>query len=104
MKYRHAIDRGKALNERTSPGRGADMPDDGLGAPLKMKSVPNVPTERLRRSLEFYHGSIHTEQGLHDFDQPRRSLIETGMKARSITHELKLRGENPGECKHCWGE
>jgi len=88
---------------RTAPGRGVDAPDDGAGPRVKVKSIPQVSTARLRRSLDFHHGSIHTQEGLSTFDAPRRSLVENGMRVRAITHELGLRGETPGDCKHCWG-
>ena len=98
-----AVKRWRSQMESTSPGPGKDMEDDGLGAPLKNKSIPNVSTGRLNRSLSFYHGAIHTQEGLHRFDDTKRSLVETGMKARAITHELKLRGQESGDCPHCWG-
>ena len=104
QKYTSAVDRGKALNARTEPGRGADAVDDGLPGKIHMKGIPNLSTGRLTRAVEFYHGQVHSQQGLRDFDMPRRSLIETGAKIRSTTHELKLRGQAPGDCKHCWGE
>ena len=88
---------------RTEPGSGALKPDDGAGPRVRVRSIPQVPTERLNRSLQFHHGSIHTPEGLREFDGPRRSLIESGMRIRAITHELGLRGEAPGDCKHCWG-
>lgn len=91
------------FRNRTTPGPGASMDDDGLGAPLKNKSVPNVSTGRLNRSLSFYHGTIHTPDGLHAFDGTKRNLVELGIKTRTIAHELKLRGQQPGDCPHCWG-
>ncbi len=39
--------------------------------------MPNISTARLHRAVAYYHESIHTVEGLHYFDQPRRSLIET---------------------------
>lgn len=98
------IDAYKKSMARTEPGRGALIPDDGEGPRVKTRSIPNVPTERLHRAVEFAHGRIHTAEGLHSFDDPRRSLLETGMKIRATTHELRLRGEKPGDCTHCWGE
>lgn len=101
--YKNAIEKSLALRSRTEPGRGVALPDDGMPGNIHLKSVPNVPTERLRRAQEFYHGSIHTQDGLHEFDMPRRSLIDTGVKLQAITHELRLRGEPKGDCPTCWG-
>lgn len=88
---------------RDKPGGGMNAADDGAGPHVKVRSIPNVSTERLRRAVEFGHGQIHTAEGLHDLDGPRRSMIEQGMRLQALTHELTLRGEAPGDCKHCWG-
>lgn len=78
--------------------------DDGAGPKVKTRSVPSVSTERLKRSMSFYHGMVHTQEGLHSWDDPRRGLIDNGMRLKVIAHELRLRGEEPGDCKFCWGE
>ena len=89
---------------RTAPGPGKDTNDPSTSEHVAMRSIPNVSTDRLRRVVEFGHGAIHTADGLHEFDMPRRSLVQQGMKIRAAAHELKLRGEKPGACPHCWGE
>jgi hypothetical protein len=93
--------RASALNQRTTPGRGVEAADDGLTG-LHLRSVPNVSSDRLRRSLSFYHGTFHTAEGLHRFDGPRRTLLDNGVRMKAIAHELKLRGDTPGECSLCW--
>lgn len=88
---------------RTEPGRGVDAPDDGVTG-VKSKGIPNVATSRLHRSIESIHSRIHTEQGLHAWEDTRRGLIDNGMKAKMIGHELTLRGERVGyDCKFCQG-
>lgn len=88
---------------RTEPGPGVTAHDDGTGSHIKNRSVPNVATTRLHRELARLHDQTHTVDGLHANDAGRRSLVESGMKIRIITHELRLRGEAPGDCRACWG-
>lgn len=83
----------KAFMQRTEPGRGKDVPDDGAGPAVKNKSIPNVSTPRLKRAEAHLNKMINTPEGLHAFDQPKRSLIHTGTKLMMIRHELRLRGE-----------
>lgn len=83
----------RAFMKRTEPGRGKDAPDDGAGPAVKNKSIPNVSTPRLKRAAEHLSKQIHTKEGLHSFDQPKRSLVHTGTKLMMIRHELRLRGE-----------
>jgi hypothetical protein len=91
---------------RTEPGSGR-LNDDRQAvpgeSPIKLRSIPGAPTGRLQRRLSVLHAMVHTVDGLREHDAPRRSLIEQSMKTRAITHELRLRGEEPGECVHCWG-
>lgn len=99
--------------KRSEPGPGASAPDDEHGGDVKIKnkSIPNLPTGRLQRRLGVLHSQIHTTEGLHGsastghdgWDQSKRSLAETGIKTRMITHELRLRGQS-GTCPHCWGQ
>jgi len=98
-------DQFRAHLARTEPGRGATEADEGVpgSSKVKMRSVPNVSTPRLERRLEHLHGMIHTTEGLHEWDQSRRSLIEQGIHTRTIAHELALRGLPKGECRYCWG-
>jgi len=103
QKYRNAMGKADSLLARTSPGQGATQVDDGLPGKIHLKGVPNLSTGRLTRAVEFYHGSIHTPEGLQQFDQPRQTLVDTGMKLRATTHELTMRGVSPtNTCKHCW--
>lgn len=87
---------------RSDPGPGAGgVQDDGSGSTVKNKSIPNVATSRLHRSLDAIHEQVHTGPGLRAHDQPRRSLIEMGAKGRMIAHELRLRGEPDRDCRFC---
>lgn len=98
-----AISRALEQVQRTEPGRGVNAnPEPDAPATIKQKSIPNLPTERLERALAHIHQTIHTPEGLHAWDNPRRGLIEYGVKAKAIAHELRLRGMKPGDCKHCW--
>jgi hypothetical protein len=85
------------------PGPGATARDDGLSAPVHMKSVRNLPTGRLERALVEYHSQIHTAEGLGEFDAPRRALVENGIRVRAIAGELRRRGRPSGPCRFCWG-
>jgi hypothetical protein len=89
---------------RDAPGRGAELPDDpeASATNLRTRSIPNVPTERLRRHLEHLHAQVHTEEGLRQLDEPRRNIVHKAMKAKVTAHELRLRGEPTGECSLCW--
>ena len=89
---------------RTAPGSGVNQPDDGAGPSVKVKSIPQISTPRLERAVEFHHGALHTQEGLHANDSGRRSLIENGMRVRAMTHELRMRGVPDGDCAHCWGQ
>lgn len=70
---------------------------------VKMKSIPNVETGRLQDSISRLHQQIHTQEGLHNWDAPRRSLVDYGMKTIAIKKELDKRGEpSPVEgCRWC---
>lgn len=84
------IDKARRLLERTQPGPGG--PDDGVpGGSLRLKSVPNVATERLQRHLEHLNQSLSPE-GMRALDVPRRTLVHMGMTRKVIQHELGLRG------------
>lgn len=86
---------------RTEPGRGMDLKDDGAESEVRSKSIPNVSTSRLHRSIRSIHGRIHTEAGLREWDAPRRGLVDDGVRAQMIAHELNLRGEDSGDCQFC---
>ena len=90
---------------RSAPGTGHGRPDDAIPgtARLRGKSVPNVPTERLQRRLEAVHTAVHTPEGLHAHDDTRRALVNAGLHAQMVRHELRLRGvEDTGiDCKWC---
>jgi hypothetical protein len=92
--------------QRTSPGD-CDWDDDRQNipgtSPIKLKVIPRASTGRLFRRLSILHEQVHTTEGLRQHDASRRSLIESAMKTRAITHELILRGHEPGECFFCWG-
>lgn len=70
---------------------------------VKSKSIPNVATERLQDSLGRLHQQVHTVEGLHSWDAPRRSLIDYGLKTMAIKKELDKRGApSPVEgCRWC---
>lgn len=70
---------------------------------VKSKSIPNVDADRLRDSLSQVHQAIHTPEGLHKWDQPRRSLYDWGTKGLAIRAELASRGEPTGieGCRWC---
>lgn len=82
--------------ENTTPGPGADLSDQG-GTVRRSKAIPNSPTAHLQRAQFAAHMEIHTPEGIHAFDGPRRNLVERGVKLKLINHELGLRGE-PGCC------
>lgn len=70
---------------------------------VKSKSIPNVATDRLQDSLGRLHQQVHTTEGLHNWDAPRRSLIDYGLKTMAIKKELDNRGApSPVEgCRWC---
>lgn len=70
---------------------------------VKMKSIPNVDTGRLQDSIGRLHQQVHTVEGLRQWDAPRRSLIDYGMKTIAIKQELDKRGApSPVEgCRWC---
>jgi hypothetical protein len=70
--------------------------------PIKNKRIPTADSDYLRLHLELLHQQVHTPEGLRDFDQPRRSLVEHGMKLLRISLELYSREpgyQNP--CRFC---
>ena len=81
--------------QRTTPGPGAGLKDDGHPGDksIRIRSIPNVATARLKRRAEHINKTINTPEGLHKFDEPRRSLIHLGVNLLAIKHELRLRGE-----------
>jgi hypothetical protein len=89
---------------RTEPGPGVSLADEGIpgSTHMKLRSIPNVSTPRLERRLEHLHGMLHTT-GLPEFHDTKRSLVEQGVHARSVAHELVLRQKPPGQCRYCWG-
>lgn len=70
---------------------------------VKTKSIPNVDTGRLQDSIARLHQQVHTPDGLHDWDSPRRSLVDYGLKTIAIRKELEQRGApSPVEgCRWC---
>ncbi len=70
---------------------------------VKTKSIPNVDDERLTDSLMRIHQSVHTAEGLHTWDKPRRGLYDLGMKALKIKKELDKRNVSSpvNDCKWC---
>lgn len=85
---------------RTSPGGGAAQADQGSSR-VKTKSIPNVSTPQLQRARDVIHQSMHTPEGVRDYDGPRRNMMEQGVKSHMITHELHLRGEELPSCQFC---
>jgi hypothetical protein len=94
-------DRLSYLHPSQFPGGGVDAPDDGHNW-VRNRSVRNVSTDRLRRSLETYHSQVHTPEGMASFDGPRRNLYDMGVKVKLVADELTKRGVQPGECELCW--
>ena len=86
--------------QRSAPGAGAGAKDQG-SSKVKTKSIPNVPTEHLQRARSLIHDSMHTQQGISEYDGPRRNMMEQGVKAHMLTHELHLRGEGLPDCQFC---
>jgi hypothetical protein len=70
---------------------------------VKTKSIPNVDSARLTDSISRLHDQVHTVEGLRQWDLPRRSLIDYGMKTMAIKSELDKRGvPSPVEgCRWC---
>lgn len=76
------------------------MDDPTVTSMVSVRSIPNVPTGRLVRSLDVLHATAHTIDGMHAHDAPRRTLIETAARAQMIAHELRLRGVQVA-CARC---
>lgn len=92
------------LMAATEPGPGAALKDTNVPvtAHLKMKSIPNADTDRLLRVRLYLHDMLHTPEGLRHFDQPRRQLVNGGLRIRAISHELHLRGYcSCNGCRFC---
>lgn len=68
---------------------------------IKNKRIPTADSDDLRDNLSNLHGILHTPEGLHDFSESRRSLVDHGLKARAIATELNSRGATPTPCKFC---
>lgn len=84
------------LMARTEPGPGAAMADSGISpdSHLKMRSIPNVDTDRLLRTRLWLHAQLHTVEGLRSHDG--------GLRIKAISHELALRGFNATNgCEFC---
>lgn len=85
------INKAKEMLARDKPGPGGPDHDQVPGdASLKLKSIPNVATERLQRHLDHINYTMSPE-GIHTFDAPRRTLIHMGMTRKVITHEIEMR-------------
>lgn len=53
-------------------------------------------------SINHIHQNVHTPEGLHEWDMPRRSLLDWGMKGMAIRDELRKRGVDSGiTCRWC---
>ena len=70
---------------------------------VRTKSIPNVDGDRLTTDIQTMHQAFHTVAGLHEFDGPRRSMIDNGRKIKAIAAEIKRRGiPNPTpDCTFC---
>ena len=69
---------------------------------VRNKSIPNVDTERLLGDLAIIHQRYHTPEGLHEFNGPRRELVDMGMKCLKIQRELTERKVNTNiDCRWC---
>ena len=70
---------------------------------VRTRSIPNVDSDRLKDSIRRVHDIVHTQEGLHGWDMPRRSLVDYGMKTIKINAELTKRGESTGVdgCRWC---
>lgn len=68
---------------------------------VKTRSIPNVDDDRLVGDLATLHAQYHTPEGLRQFDMPRRSLFDNGMKAKKISAELARRGHAAPSCRFC---
>lgn len=69
---------------------------------VRTRSIPNVDDERLLTDLQRLHDEIHTPEGLHEFDEPRRSLVNKGMKVMAIRRELLSRNKASHiSCRFC---
>ena len=69
---------------------------------VRNKSIPNVDSDRLRTDIGRIHQMVHTPEGLHAWDAPRRGLYDFGRKALMIRGELEARGEQSAiDCRWC---
>ena len=70
---------------------------------VRTKSIGNVEVDRLQDSLAQIHAMVHTPEGLHAWDRPRRQLYNYGVKALAIRNELVRRGQVPvvAGCQWC---
>jgi hypothetical protein len=68
---------------------------------VRTRSIPNVDDERLVNDRARLHQAFHTMEGLHEFDGPRRSMIDNGLKILAISAELAKRGHPPSSCRFC---
>lgn len=93
----------ETLMRRTEPGPGSYLPEEPwTDAIPRFRSIPNVSSGRLLRSRLILHDRLHTSAGLHAFDEPRRSLVNDGLRLKAIQHELKLRGyRTDNGCAFC---
>lgn len=73
---------------------------------MKNKSIPNVESSRLQESINTIHTAMHTPEGLHKWDKPRRSLVDWGRKLKMVKAELRKRGDstNVKDCPWCSDE
>lgn len=61
---------------------------------VRMKSIPNVETERLLADAGRIHEMIHTPEGIYAHEDTRRAMINFGVKSIAIHNELAKRGED----------
>jgi hypothetical protein len=62
---------------------------------VRNRSIRNVDDARLQDSLQQIHSMVHTPEGLHAWDAPRRHLYNYGIKALAIRDELLRRNVEP---------
>lgn len=55
--------------------------------------------DRLIDSMRQIHEIIHTVEGLHAFDAPRRTMVDMGIKSLKIHRELDKRGHRVRCCR-----
>lgn len=93
----------KQIMQATVPGPGVHLQETVMTDAIpRFRSIRNVSSSRLLHARLLLHDRLHTVEGLRYFDQPRRSLINDGLRLRAIQHELRLRGyRTDNGCASC---